>query len=617
MSIRSRIGWSFTALAVTLLLALAGIMYESSRSTVTEQVVRHLSSVAAIQEQRIETLVERNLERVALVASRTQLRLSLRDLHGAPPEARGPHLERLRRILTDALESIHGFARLAILAPDGTPVLSVERDAEDRQPGIPASLAREAPRRPVLVGFHLSGRRRPMLRLAGPLTLAGALEGVLVADVFPSRLLQTVRDYTGLGSSGETILVFRDQSGAARYVTPLRFAGGAALTPVELRTDRDPPPALLALQGVEEVLEDATDYRGAAVLAVTRHLERFGLGITVKLDRAEAYAPVRRMGLVALLLTVVAVGLVIGLSHALARSIARPLRSLTDAAVRISEGERAPRTEAGRDDEVRVLAEAFDRMARHLIDLNTSLEEQVARRTAELRESNHALEAYSYSVSHDLRAPLRGIRQWGEALIEDHGPELAPEAREYAERIIASARRMDTLAGDLLAYSRATAAELTLSAVSLSAVVRDVLDQLQPHLQERGALVLSEEPLPRVIGHSGALFPVIENLVVNAAKYVAPGVRPRIVVRAERRGDHVRLWVEDNGIGVPRADQARIFEPFERVGSPGTSGTGVGLAIVRRSIERMGGTVGVESEPGRGSRFWFELPAAPPLALAG
>lgn len=349
---------------------------------------------------------------------------------------------------------------------------------------------------------------------------------------------------------------------------------------------------------------------------MTRYLDRFDLGIAVKIDTGEALAPVRAMGFLSLLLTLGAAALVVVLSQVLARSIARPLRSLTDVAVRISEGERAPRAEGGRDDEVRVLGEAFNRMARHLIELNTSLEEQVARRTAELRESNQALETYSYSVSHDLRAPLRGIHQWAEALVEDHGPELSDEARSYAERIVGSAQRMDALIADLLAYSRATASEQSLSPVSISAVLGDVLQQLQPHLQERGALVLSKEPLPDVVGHEGALFHVLENLIVNAAKYVDPAVRPRISVRAERCADCVRVWVEDNGVGVPREEQGRIFEAFERLHGPGDAGTGIGLAIVRRTIERMHGRVGVESEPGRGSRFWFELPPAPAASAA-
>jgi signal transduction histidine kinase len=613
MSIRSKIGWSFTALAVTLLLALGAVMYLDSRATVSDQVVRQLSSVASLQASRVESILDHHLERLALLTSRTQLRFSLR---AALDQGDGAHRAQLRRILDDALASVPGFARLTVLDPAGAVVVAVDADPLETHPAVDPLVVRSAVAQPALAGFHRSSTHQLTVRVAGPLTLEGRTLGVLVADVHATGILAAVRDTTGLGVTGETLIAGRDAAGTPIYLAPLRFAEDAALTPVEAGDARaGRPPALSALEGVEEIRDGAVDYRGAEVLAATRHLARFGLGVAVKMDLAEAYAPVHRLGLVALLLTLAAAAAVVVLSQVLARSIARPLRSLTDVAVRISEGDRAGRAEGGRSDEVRVLAAAFNRMAQHLIDLNTSLEDQVADRTSELRDANRALETYTGAVSHDLRAPLRGIRQWAQALVEDHGPDLPCEAFAYAERIVQSATRMDALIDDLLAYSRASAAELPLTPIRLGPVVDDVLEQLQAVLQERGACVTVEQPLPTVVGHASALFHVLENLVHNAAKYVAPGVRPRISIRSERRGGDVRLWVEDNGVGVPPEARQRIFEPFERLDRV-HGGTGIGLAIVRRTIERLGGRLGLESEAARGSAFWFELPTAPPLSLA-
>ena len=162
---------------------------------------------------------------------------------------------------------------------------------------------------------------------------------------------------------------------------------------------------------------------------------------------------------------------------------------------------------------------------------------------------------------------------------------------------------------DLLAYSRLSNADLHPQPVSLSAIVAEAQAQLKEDLQERKAQLTVEEPLPQVVGHPAILVQVVANLLANAAKFVAPRVLPQVRVWAEKRGQRTRLWVEDNGIGIKSEHQGRIFRVFERLhGIETYQGTGIGLAIVRKGIERMGGFVGVESEPGRGSRFWIELP---------
>jgi signal transduction histidine kinase len=239
------------------------------------------------------------------------------------------------------------------------------------------------------------------------------------------------------------------------------------------------------------------------------------------------------------------------------------------------------------------------------------LERRVAERTAALREANAEMEAFTYSVSHDLRAPLRGIQGFAHALLDDYGDRLGDTGRDYARRIAAAGERLDGLVQDLLAYSRLSRAELQLRPVELGAVVKDVLAQIEADLGERRARVTVEGPVPAVVGHEATLAQVVLNLLTNAVKFVTPGVEPEVRIHAEPRGGRVRLWVADNGIGIAPEHQERIFGVFERLhGIERYPGTGIGLAVVRRGVERMGGSVGVESAPGQGSRFWIELPAA-------
>jgi PAS domain S-box-containing protein len=241
--------------------------------------------------------------------------------------------------------------------------------------------------------------------------------------------------------------------------------------------------------------------------------------------------------------------------------------------------------------------------------LNAELEGRVLERTRSLEEVVRELEAFSYTVAHDLRAPLRAMKGFAELVLEDAGDRLGPEERDYLTRITAAADRMDALVQGLLAYSRLSRDTFVPEAIDLAGILRDVQDQFDMELRDAGAELVVEPGSLQVLGHSASLRQVIANLVSNAAKFVAPGHPPRIRIVSEERGDRVRVWVEDNGIGVAPADRTRIFKVFEKLHDPETyPGTGIGLAIVKRAVEKMGGEVGVESRPPQGSRFWVELP---------
>lgn len=239
------------------------------------------------------------------------------------------------------------------------------------------------------------------------------------------------------------------------------------------------------------------------------------------------------------------------------------------------------------------------------------LEQRVAERTARLQEINDELESFSFSVSHDLRAPLRGVQGFANALLEDYLDRLDEEGQEYLQRIVAASQRMDQLIQDLLAYSRLGRADVRLQPVNLEAVLADVLEQLETELKEKQAAVHISGSLPWVTAHHSTLVQVVANLVSNAVKFVPAGATPQVQVWATERDGWVHLAVKDNGIGIEPEHYERIFRIFERLhGIEIYPGSGVGLAIVRKAIHRMGGRVGLNSSPGQGSEFWIELPKA-------
>ena len=267
-----------------------------------------------------------------------------------------------------------------------------------------------------------------------------------------------------------------------------------------------------------------------------------------------------------------------------------------------------------------LLAAAIERKQAEqaLQQLNQTLEERVRVRTQALEDVNRELEAFSYSVAHDLRAPLRAIQGFAQVLEEDYGTTLDTFGQDCIHRMATSAEHLDTLIQDLLAYSQLGRAEITLQRTDINHLLRQILEDLQPRLEALNAKVVVEPDLPMVYGQRSILRQVLKNLIDNALKFVAPGTEPHLRIWAEVRDtlpdevvSHqpwVRLWIQDNGIGIAARHQQRIFNPFERLhGVEAYPGTGIGLSIVLRGVQKMGGRVGLESVEDRGSRFWIEL----------
>ncbi|MEB3214400.1 MAG: PAS domain S-box protein [Leptolyngbyaceae bacterium] len=253
--------------------------------------------------------------------------------------------------------------------------------------------------------------------------------------------------------------------------------------------------------------------------------------------------------------------------------------------------------------------------------LNQTLEQRVRDRTQALEEVNRELEAFSYSVAHDLRAPLRAIQGFAQVLAEDYDTALDDLGKEYIHRMGSSAEHLDVLVEDLLAYSRLGRTEIRLQPVNTAKIIHDIIDDRESAIATKNAQVTVAPHLPTVYAQRSILRQVFSNLIDNSLKFAAPDKVPQIsigstVKNTSMKGESpypswVRLWVEDHGIGIASHHQDRIFKAFERLhGVESYAGTGIGLAIVKRGIERLGGRVGVDSTLNQGSRFWIELPLA-------
>ncbi len=245
-----------------------------------------------------------------------------------------------------------------------------------------------------------------------------------------------------------------------------------------------------------------------------------------------------------------------------------------------------------------------------LAEHRDQLEKLVESRTAKLSDMVAELEGFSYSITHDMRGPLRAMQNFATLLEEQLEPNVPASGREYLRRIRDAAKRLDLLIQDSLDYSRVVREDLPLQEVDLGTVVRGLLESY-PNLHSSEADIDVHLDGIRVVGNQSGLVQCFSNLLGNAVKFVAPGVRPRVRVFAERKNDKIKVWVADNGIGIPAVATDKLFGMFQRMHRQSEyPGTGIGLAIVRKAVERMNGSVGFESQEGNGSCFWVELPAA-------
>jgi len=258
----------------------------------------------------------------------------------------------------------------------------------------------------------------------------------------------------------------------------------------------------------------------------------------------------------------------------------------------------------------KALHETKEELSRHA----AKLEEIVKARTAELRVSNTQLETFVNTVAHDLRGPLRAMQGFSSILLADHAANQNEQGKTYLGFINTAAKSMGLLVSDLLVFCHVDQQKIQLESVSLEKVIQSALKACGTEIRESKAIIQSFPPWPLVWAHAATLQQVLVNLIGNATKFVGTEA-PQVIIRAEERPeDIVRVWVEDNGIGIAAEFQERIFKVFQRLHSTEYPGTGIGLAIVQRGVERMGGRIGVVSELGAGSKFWIELAKATPAS---
>lgn len=615
MTIRGRAWLTLTLAGLAPLVLFSWFAFGVAYNGLAIRIENQLMQQAETERQLVADFVDRNRERLRLVTSRTQLRLSLAACLDAPAPVQ---VEKMERILNDAKESIQSFKSILILGEDGAIIASTDpQQRGENLAGDPLFIhALEATEGCEFVSGPGGGLRT---RLAGTLTLEERRLGIAIIELDARRFLDRVCKVKLLGESADVILVQRAFDGEVRYLRPadsVSAAGGRMLTD-------------LALAGRSELFPNATRFHDGApvrVMAATVYASDANVGVVVHVGRAEALEPARRLLWGASLAVGFGILCFVGAKVLFTRSISEPLLDLVGAARRLAAGDTEARANCRGEGEMESLRSEFNRMADEMTDAARVLEERVKKRTEELRIANESLQRsnreladFAYVASHDLKEPLRVVKSYSDLLRKRFGGQLDEKGARYLTHITNAATRMGRLISDLLDYSRVNTRGRPLERIDANDALDDALDNLEIAIRDSGAKIKKTGSLPAVLADRTQLVQLLQNLIANAIKFCEKA--PEIEISARRRAGCPERWeiaVSDNGPGIPKEYQAKIFEIFERVvANREVEGTGMGLAICHRILERHGGEIRVESESGQGARFVFTLEDAGPKAPPG
>jgi len=616
-------------LLVTTYLALMSVAaVTAGRQSIRDQVLAAQRTAATLTARAVEQYVADAVGIMQEAPGRPKLGREIRDANWAEAA----------KVLENFLQHFRQFDYVAVLDPTGVLRARVP-DAEAIGQALSfqdAFRGAMRTRRPHVTGVYVAtAGGRPEVAIAVPvLDDSDTVRGVLIGALSLAAMNRFV-DTIGLGDGSHVYLV--DAKGTLIAQTS-EAAGG---TPLELK---DQPIVQAVLGGRSGSMQFREAQHGEELLAAYVPIGQLGWGVVAAKPISAAYAAQTRLMRWLFWIALGCTGSVILLGCGLAYTLTRGIQRLVKAAERMGRGDFSARVIPQGRDEVTTLAIAFNGMAqevqrsyeglaqktgeveainRELLGevaerqqaedevrrLNRDLEQRVAERTVQLEAVNGELEAFTYTVSHDLKAPLRGIDGFARALQEDYDERLEGPGRRYLEMIRTSTRRMGELIDDLLRYSRLERRALTRKPIVLSALIDDVCGDFAEEIQARGIAVRTELAVEDVEAEREGLREAVANLVGNAVKFIG-GPGGAITIGSRRDGDTVVLSVADTGIGFDMTYHDRIFQIFERLHrQEDVPGTGVGLAIVRKVAERHGGRAWAVSKPGQGSTFFLALPA--------
>jgi signal transduction histidine kinase len=605
MRLAPRLTVLFLLLSILPTVVVGYLAYENGRRTIVQETIDHLVSIDLLKSNELKRWVEANKNSIEELAQRPLVKLYATVL--AKHDAPGPTYDKAKgNLIEDHLTprlKHSGFFELFLICPRHGLVSASTDQKQDGKYRDTLPYFIEGKAHTYVQGIYYSpSLEQPAMTISTPVKdRQGNLMGVLAGRLDLGELSKIISLHTGQGTTEDTYLVNTFNF----FVTEPRFGQGYALKKA-VRTE-----------GVEAGLSgrDGTgfyrDYRGVPVIGAYKWLPEFKMCIITEIDQAEAFAPIVHLAWVtAGIASVISIAAgILGLYFA--RTITRPVEQLAAGAEQIGGGNMEHRVGTASKDEIGSLSRVFDRMTERLKATMVSrddLEQRVRERTAQLEAANKELEAFSYSVSHDLRAPLRAIDGFSRIILEDYVDRLDDEGKRFLNIIRGNTQKMGELIDDLLVFSRLGRQEVRASDIDMGKLAMAASEEIKLAVPER-KVQFTIKTLSPAQGDKAMIRQVIANLLSNAVKFTRPKENAIIEVGGSKEGDETVYYVKDNGVGFDMQYAHKLFGVFQRLHSAEEfEGTGVGLAIVQRIIHRHGGRVWAVGKVDEGATFYFTLP---------
>ena len=633
MTLKSKLIFLFIGFIVVPLALFGAVVFSQARTILQSVRIAQLNNIADLKKDKIETFFEErrwDLASAQHVLSVRQtlpvLSVHVRD-RGCAAYARA---KREMDGLIGAFMNHHGYLDVMLTDARGTVVYenSEARVAPHVGKTLPLWAAYVEEKKGVYFTDILVNRERnnryEMFALAPIEGEKGAFLGAVVIEIDMDPVYRFILESTGLGQSGE-VLIARREGESALFLSPLRRDPDAAFRRRVAFDEKISTPSQMAVQK-QNGSGKARDYYGKEVLAAWRYIPALRWGLVTEMEVGEAFAAIDHARNLTLMVGMIVVFLGAIAALSIARAVTGPVRVLQKGAEAIAAGDLFYRVDTGKQDEIGRLSRSFDTMAEALIrdrDARTEAEKNLQHHVCELQEVNRELEAFSYSVSHDLRSPLRSMDGFSLALLEDYEDRLDDTGRDYLQRVRAASQRMSQLIDDLLNLSRVTRCSISRAPVDLSRTAADIAAHLKQTAPDRGVRFVIAGGL-ETRGDERLLRIALENLLNNAWKFTAGNPAATIEFGATKCGmrnaecgikkqtdlpqSEIIYFVRDDGVGFDMAYVHKLFGPFQRLHSPEEfPGTGIGLATVQRVINRHGGKAWIEGKVGKGTTVYFTL----------
>jgi signal transduction histidine kinase len=629
MSIRSKLTFIFLVIALVPLLFVSELTYTNFKKSLETNRLTQLSDLTVFRADRIETYFAGLKSYMTIAQGYFNIKKNLPVLIRSAGRPDSIQAVAARKMLADQLsemQSVSDMTDIMLVSPGGRVVYANRPGhySKDLSKGLPAERAAfEQGQRHVFLSeiyMDTTEDKRFEMLVTGPATdFNGVFTGIIAFEVDMTPVYRIIQDVTGLGSTGEVLVGMRTGN-QVRFLNPLRHDPRAALARKATLGDQSGFPIQQAVQG-KTGAGLAIDYRGKQVIAAWRFIPSMQWGLVAKIDTREAFADVtnlRNLMWIVLFIVFIFSGII---AFSIAQSISKPIKALTTGAGIIGSGNLEFKVGTPMKDEIGQLSRSFDKMTSSLRETTASRDdlnrevverkraEETLRNTAEdLTRSNKDLEQFAYVASHDLQEPLRAVGGFVGLLKKQYRDKLDAQAAEYIDLAVEGAERMQTLIHDLLTFSRVGTKGGAFIAMNMKDAFDNALKNLQVAISETGSLVTCGREMPTITADATQMTQLLQNLIANAIKFHGAR-RPEIHVDSERTDKYWVLRVRDNGIGIEKQYFDRIFLIFQRLHTRTQfKGTGIGLAVCKKIVERHGGMIWVESKPGEGSTFYFTIP---------